>query len=37
MAERFTPELENKGIKQVEALKAKMAEMMRELEGMGAA
>lgn len=38
LVERFlAPELENKGIKQVEALKAKMAEMMRELEGMGAA
>lgn len=38
LVERFlAPELENKGIKQVEALKAKMAELMRELEGMGAA
>lgn len=35
LVERFlAPELENKGIKQVEALKAKMAELMREMEGL---
>ncbi len=35
LVERFlAPEMENKGIKQVEALKAKMAELMREMEGL---
>lgn len=35
LVERFlAPELENKGIKQVETMKAKLAELMREMEGL---
>ena len=35
LVERFlAPELENKGIKQVEAMKAKLADLMREMEGL---
>ena len=35
LVERFlAPEIENKGIKQVETMKAKLAELMREMEGL---
>lgn len=35
LVERFlAPEMENKGLKQVEAMKAKIAELMREVEGL---
>ncbi|MGX5662216.1 hypothetical protein [Diaphorobacter nitroreducens] len=34
LVERFlAPELENKGVKQIEAMKAKLAELMQQLDG----